>query len=172
MLGRYNSIAFPHKVSPLVREVMSHHAIVDVLQAPIGTNVRVRAVVPLSETSRPAGPVVAPRRMVHPQLATDRCAPHGSLVDDVTVVERLPLGNSGVALPGVLWPMRAHDNPEFGRHSGARESYGFPYPADDAVPLEVAVGRHSGLTSVARSRTCPGPTGRRGSTAGPSPITT
>ena len=77
VLGRYDSIAFPHKVSPLVREVMSHHAIVDVLQQLIGTNVKcVQSYLFLKHHGQP-GQSWHQDEGSSP-LVTDRCAPPGS----------------------------------------------------------------------------------------------
>ena len=148
VLGRYDSIAFPHKVSPLVREVMSHHAIVDVLQQLIGTNVKcVQSYLFLKHHGQP-GQSWHQDEWFIPTRDRSLCSAWIAL-DDVTVENGCLWEIPGSHRPGVLWPMRAHDNPEFGRHSGARESYGFPYPADDAVPLEVAGGGivfHHGYT--------------------------
>jgi hypothetical protein len=159
VLGRYDSIAFPHKVSPLVRDVMRHPAIVGVLQRLIGTNVKcVQSYLFLKRHGQP-GQSWHQDEWFIPTRDRSLCSAWIAF-DDVTVENGCLWEIPGSHRPGVLWPMRAHNNPEFGQHSGAQEAYGFPYSVDDAVPLEVAAGGvvfHHGYTlHMSRPNRVPG----------------
>jgi hypothetical protein len=138
---------------------MSHDAIVDVLRQLIGSNIKcAQSYLFLKHHGQP-GQSWHQDEWFIPTRDRSLCSAWIAL-DDVTVANGCLWEIPGSHLPGVLWPMRAHNNPEFGLHSGAQESYGFPHSVDNAVPMEVASGGvvfHHGYTlHMSRPNRSPG----------------
>lgn len=58
-------------------------------------------------------------------------------LEDATVANGCLRVFPGSHRPSVLWPMRAHDNPDLDRYETA---FGFPYAESDAVDIELKAG--------------------------------
>ena len=136
VIGKYLCIHFPHKISPLMTETVSHRVMVDALTAVIGPNVKcMQSMLFIKAAGKPGqawhqDEVYIPTR--------DRSLTGVWLaLDDATLENGCLWVVPGSNKSGVLWPMRFHEDARF---DCAHESYQTPYTDDDAVPVEVKAG--------------------------------
>ena len=130
------AIHFPHKLSPVFRATMRHPAIVEVLTALIGPDVKAMQSMLFV---KPAGkPGQAWHQDEHFLPTRDRslCGAWIAL-DDATIDNGCLWAHPGSHAPGILYPMQPHGEDRF---DVSAEAQAFPYPREGGVPIELAAG--------------------------------
>jgi ectoine hydroxylase-related dioxygenase (phytanoyl-CoA dioxygenase family) len=136
VLRRHLCIHFPHKLSPVLEGVARTPAVVDLLTAVIGPNVKlVQTMLFIKSEGRP-GQAWHQDEYFIPTRDRSLAAAWIAL-DDATVENGCLWVIPGSHRRGVLYPDREHDNTDF---DCSVESYGFAYSEADAVPVEVPAG--------------------------------
>jgi hypothetical protein len=134
--AQYLCIHLPHKASPVMRHYASAPAIVDVLTAVIGPNVKCMQSMLFMKASGKPGQAWHQDEDFIP--TRDRSLTGAWIaLDDATVENGCLWVIPGSHTPGILWAMREQVDPRF---DCTDESYGFPYTDDDAVAVEVPAG--------------------------------
>jgi ectoine hydroxylase-related dioxygenase (phytanoyl-CoA dioxygenase family) len=135
-LSRYLCIHFPHKISDLMHRYMSHPAIVDVLTAIIGPDVKcMQSMLFIKSAGKPGQAWHQDEDFIPTRDRTLTGA--WIALDDATTENGCLWVIPGSHKPGVLWAMREQTDPRF---DCTDESYGFPYSDEDAVAVEVKAG--------------------------------
>ena len=136
VLQRVLAIHFPHKASPVMRHMLSHPGIVEVLVRLLGPDVKcMQSMLFLKSAGKPGQ---AWHQDEHYIPTRDR-----SLVgvwialDDATLENGCLWMHPGSHVSGVIWPTRAHNDARFD-HS--EESYGWPFPVEGGAPVVVRAG--------------------------------
>jgi phytanoyl-CoA hydroxylase len=136
VLRRYLCIHFPHKVSPLMRDIARLPAAVEALTQVIGPNVKMmQSMLFMKSEGRPG--------QAWHQDETHIPTRDRSLTAIWIALDDAHIGNGclwvipGSHRAGVLYPDRPQDDPRF---DCTREAYGFRYRAEDAVPVELPAG--------------------------------
>jgi ectoine hydroxylase-related dioxygenase (phytanoyl-CoA dioxygenase family) len=136
VLARHLCVHFPHKVSPLFLELLSHPALVDALRALIGPDVKCMQSMLFIKASGKPGQAwhqdedyipTRDRSLTGCWIALDKATTENGCLWVIPGSQR----------PGVLWPMRWHADERF---DCSWESFDFPYSDTDAVPVEVEAG--------------------------------
>ncbi|HEY1447968.1 MAG TPA: phytanoyl-CoA dioxygenase family protein [Caulobacteraceae bacterium] len=136
LLGEVIAIHFPHKISELVLRTMAHPNIVPVLQSLISPNVK--AMQTMLFVKHAGQPGQAWHQDEHFIPTRDRSLTGAWIaLDDATIENGCMWMHPGSHRPGVLWPMRPHDDPRF---DVAEEVWGHPYPREGGAPVEVRAG--------------------------------
>jgi phytanoyl-CoA hydroxylase len=132
----YLCIHFPHKLSPLARAMLAHPNILAMLTRLIGPNVKcMQSMLFIKHAGKPGQAWHQDEDFIPTR---DRSLTAAWIaLDDATVDNGCLWAIPGSHRPGVLWPLRQHDNPEY---DSTPEAFNFPYKEDDARPIEVAAG--------------------------------
>jgi ectoine hydroxylase-related dioxygenase (phytanoyl-CoA dioxygenase family) len=130
------AIHFPHKLSPLVRETMAHPAIARVLTQLIGPDVNCMQSMYFVKAAGKPGQAWHQDEAFIPTRDRSLTAAWIAL-DDATIENGCLWVLPGSHRSGVIWPTRAHGNPEF---DATRAAYDFPYRDEDSVAVEVKAG--------------------------------
>jgi len=156
LLRRFLCIHFPHKISDVMYDALSHPAIVETLTACVSPNVKAMQSMLFIKASGKPGQAwhqdedyipTRDRSLVGAWIA----------LDDATVENGCLWILPGSHKPGILWDQEWHGDRRF---DCALESQGFPYSDEDAVPVEVKAGTivffngytlHRSLPNVAQS---------------------
>lgn len=130
------AIHFPHKVSPLMRDVLSHPRIVAVLTELVGPDVK--AMQSMLFVKNAGKPGQAWHQDEHYIPTRDRSLIGAWIaLDDATIDNGCLWMHPGSHRHGVIWPTRAHGD---GRFDNGEEAYAFPYEREGGVPVEVKAG--------------------------------
>ncbi|MAE67020.1 MAG: phytanoyl-CoA dioxygenase [Phycisphaeraceae bacterium] len=136
-LSRYFCLHFPHKISKPILDFVRHPALVEVLSAIIGPNVKCMQTMFFAKAPSGRGQAWHQDEFFIPTRDRSLCGAWVAL-DDVDQENGCLWVMPGSHEPGVLWPM---DENRDDRISGpSRSSYGYPFPDDDAVPVEMKAG--------------------------------
>jgi phytanoyl-CoA hydroxylase len=136
VIRRYLCIHYPHKISSLMRDAMRHPVIVDALTQIIGPDVK--AMQSMLFIKADGKPGQAWHQDEHFIPTRDRSlAAAWIALDDATVENGCLWVLPGSHRPGIIYPDREHDDPNY---DCTVESYDFPYTESDAVPVEVTAG--------------------------------
>lgn len=136
VLQRFLCIHYPHKMSALMRDMVQHPVVVDVLTQVIGPNVKCMQSMLFIKASGKPGQAWHQDEDFIP--TRDRSLTGAWLaLDDATIDNGCLWVIPGSHKPGVLWPMEVQNNPDF---DCTVASYGFPYTDEDAVPVELKAG--------------------------------
>jgi len=135
-MRRYVALNFPHKISPMIHEMMRHPVVVDALTRVIGPNVKAMQSMLFMKSEGKLGQ--AWHQDEHFIPTRDRSLTGAWIALDDAAVDNgclwvIPASHRA----GVLYPDREHDDPRF---DCAIEAYDFPYEDADAVPVEVEAG--------------------------------
>jgi chlorinating enzyme len=136
VIRKYLCVHFPHKISDLMFEVLSHPSIVNVLTSVIGPNVKCMQSMLFIKASGKPGQAWHQDEIYIP--TRDR-----SLTGAWIAMDDAHVGNGCLwVLPGshrrgVLYNMEWHGDRRF---DCSHEAQNFPYSNDDAVPVEVKAG--------------------------------
>jgi phytanoyl-CoA hydroxylase len=136
VLRRYLCIHFPHKLSPLVRDLGRHPAVVDALTAVIGPNVKMmQSMLFFKAPGRPG----QAWHQDESHIPTRDRSLRGVWIalDDATIDNGCLWVIPGSHRAGVLHPVRPHDDPRF---DPTPEAHGFRHADDEAVPVELPAG--------------------------------
>ena len=136
VIRRTHIIQLPHKVSPVMFELLAHPAITHVLQQIIGPNVKcLHSILFLKGPGKP-GQSWHQDEYYNP--TRDRSLTGAWIaLDEATVENGCMWMIPGSHKPGVIWRNRAHEDPRFDE---GHECYAFPFSEDDSVPVEMATG--------------------------------
>lgn len=136
-MSRYMVCVRPHKISQRYRELLGEARLVRVLQALIGANVKcVHSQVYFKAPGMPGNAWHQDENFLPTRdrsLVTAWIA-----LEDVTRENGCLRVFRGSHAPGVLYPMRPHNDPV--NLDRAEICYGFPYEEEDAVALEMKAG--------------------------------
>jgi phytanoyl-CoA hydroxylase len=136
VLRRYLCIHFPHKISRLMHQTLAHPAIVDILTAIIGPNVKCMQSMLFIKASGKPGQAWHQDEFFIP--TRDRSLAGAWIaMDDATVENGCLWVIPGSQRHGIIWPQRTHDDRRF---DCTGEAMYYPYTDDDAVPVEVKRG--------------------------------
>ncbi len=136
VLRRHLCIHFPHKLSPVLEGVAREPAVVDLLTAVIGPNVKlVQTMLFVKSEGRPGQAWHQDEYFIPTRDRSLRAA--WIALDDATVENGCLWVIPGSHRRGVLYPDREHDDAAY---DCTVESYGFAYSEADAVPVEVPAG--------------------------------
>jgi phytanoyl-CoA hydroxylase len=135
-MGRFLAIHFPHKLSALMKETLAHPRIVEVLTRGIGPNVKcMQSMLFIKNAGKPGQAWHQDEDFIPTR---DRSLGAAWIaLDDATIDNGCLWVIPGSHRPGILWPLRQHQNPEY---DFAPESYDYPYRDEDAIPVEVSAG--------------------------------
>jgi hypothetical protein len=155
VVSRFLSIDNPHKISPLSLATMRHPALVSVLTALIGPDVKaMQSMLFIKSKNRP-GQAWHQDELFIPTRDRSLTAAWIAL-DDATIGNGCLWAIPGSHTPGVLYPDRPQDDPRF---DCSDEAFGFPYRDEDAVPIEVAAGDAVFFNGYLLHRSLPNVTG-------------
>lgn len=136
LLQRHLCIHFPHKISPVMRQTLAAPPIVAALTSIIGPNVKcMQSMLFVKATGMPGqawhqDEIYIPTR--------DRSLTGAWIaLDDATVENGCLWAIPGSHRPGVLWPQEQRQDPRF---DCSAETHGYPFPDEEAVPLEAKAG--------------------------------
>jgi len=130
------AIHFPHKVSPLVRAMLAHPAIVDVLTQLVGPDVKcMQSMLFVKHAGQPG-------QAWHQDETFIPTADHSLVgawiaLDDATIDNGCLWLHPGSHATRTLWPSEHRADPRF---DGAPESFGWPWPREGGVAAEVRAG--------------------------------
>jgi len=136
VMQRTLCIHFPHKLSPLMHSLLAHPRIVQALTSTIGPNVKCMQSMLFFKSAGKPGQAWHQDEDYIPTRDRSLLGAWIAL-DDATVENGCLWIIPGSHKPGVLWKQEWHGNRSF---DCALESRGFPYTADDEVPVEVKRG--------------------------------
>jgi phytanoyl-CoA hydroxylase len=136
-LKRYLALHYPHKISEPMRDFIRHPALVNVLQAIIGPNVKCMQTMLFVKGPGNRGQGWHQDEFFIPTRDRSLCGVWIAL-DDADIENGGLWVIPGSHKPGVIWQMAPNKDP---RISGpTQSSYGFPFTEEDAVPVEVKAG--------------------------------
>lgn len=156
VLKQYLCIHFPYKLSAMMRAQVAQENIVEILTRVIGPNVKSMQSMLFIKASGKPGQAWHQDEFYIPTRDRSLCGVWLAL-DDATVENGCLWIIPGSQQPGILFPMRSHDDRAF---DCSWEAYEFPYRDDEAVPVEVKAGSvvvfngyllHRSLPNVAKS---------------------
>jgi phytanoyl-CoA hydroxylase len=129
-------IHFPHKLSPVMHDALSHPAIVQALTATIGPNVKCMQSMLFFKAAGKPGQAWHQDEDYIPTRDRSLLGAWIAL-DDATIENGCLWIIPGSHRPGILWKQEWHGDRSF---DCAWESRGFPYSSADEVPVEVKRG--------------------------------
>ncbi len=156
VLRQYLCIHFPHKISALMHDTLSHPAVIDVLTSVIGPDVKAMQSMLFIKAAGKPGQAWHQDEDYIPTRDRSLCGAWITL-DDATIQNGCLWIIPGSHKSGVLWDQQWHSDKRF---DCALESIGFPYHDEDAIPVEVKAGAvvffngytlHRSLPNVATS---------------------
>jgi len=136
VLERILCIHFPHKLSSIFHDSLSHPAITDTLTSVIGPNVKcMQSMLFLKASGKPGQAWHQDEDFIPTR---DRSLAGAWIALDDATLENgclwvLPRSHER----GILWPQKFHFDKRF---DCTRESYDFPWKDEDSVPVEVKAG--------------------------------
>ncbi len=136
VIRRYLCIHFPHKISPLMCDVASSPAIVDVLTKVVGPNIKIMQSMLFIKSEGKPGQAWHQDETHIPTRDRSLTAVWIAL-DDATVDNGCLWVIPGSHRAGVLYPVRDQDDPRF---DCTQEAYGFADRHREAIPVEVPAG--------------------------------
>jgi ectoine hydroxylase-related dioxygenase (phytanoyl-CoA dioxygenase family) len=136
-LKRYLALHYPHKISSTMRDLITHAALVEVLQAIIGPNVKCMQTMLFVKGPGNRGQGWHQDEYFIPTRDRSLCGVWIAL-DDADIENGGLWVIPGSHHPGIIWRMAPNQDP---RISGpTQSSYGYPFTEEDAVPVEVMAG--------------------------------
>ncbi|HZZ87276.1 MAG TPA: phytanoyl-CoA dioxygenase family protein [Caulobacteraceae bacterium] len=136
LLGEAVAIHFPHKISALMHEAMSHPKVVEVLRAIIGPDIKAMQTMLFVKKAGKPGQAWHQDEYFIPTRDRSLCGAWVAL-DDATVENGCMWMHPGSQAPGVLYRMRPHGDPRF---DSAHEAWDHPYEGQGGVPVELKAG--------------------------------
>lgn len=136
LMARHLAIHFPHKISPWFYELLGWPTVADALCDVIGPNVKCMQSMLFVKAPGKPGQAWHQDETYVPTRDRSLCGVWIAL-DDASIDNGclwvLPRSHAH----GVVWPAKPHGTKDFDE---GWESYGYPEPAPDAVPVELAAG--------------------------------
>jgi ectoine hydroxylase-related dioxygenase (phytanoyl-CoA dioxygenase family) len=136
LLGEVIAVHFPHKISPLMRRMMFHPRVVEVLTALIGPDVKSMQTMLFVKKAGKPGQAWHQDEYFIPTRDRSLCGAWIAL-DDATIENGCMWMHPGSQAPGVIYRMRPHGDARF---DSADEAWGHPFEGRDGVPVELKAG--------------------------------
>ena len=136
VMRRFLCIHFPHKMSQLMKDTISHPRIVEALTTVIGPDVKAMQSMLFIKSEGKPGQAWHQDEFFIPTRDRSLTAAWIAL-DDATVENGCLWVLPGSNVPGVIYPDREHDDERF---DCTVELYDFPYQDEDAIPVEMKAG--------------------------------
>lgn len=136
VLARVLCIHFPHKINAVMRRVMSHPSLVNVLTRTISPNVKSMQSMLFVKGSGKPGQAWHQDEFFIPTRDRSLCGGWIAL-DDATLENGCLWVIPGSHKRGILWEMHDHYDTRF---DCTQEAQSFPYTDADSVPVEVKAG--------------------------------
>ncbi len=136
VLRRYTCIHFPHKLSPLMRDLATAPAVVDAVTGVVGPNVKLMQSMLFIKSEGKPGQAWHQDEAHIPTRDRSLTAAWVAL-DDATVDNGCLWVIPGSHRSGVIYPTRPQDDDRF---DCTDEAYDFGYREADAVPVEIKAG--------------------------------
>ena len=130
------AIHFPHKVSARMRAAMHHRRVVEVLTRLIGPDVKTMQSILFVKAAGQPGQAWHQDETYIPTRDRSLCGVWIAL-DDATVENGCLWFHPGSHKPGVLWPLRPHEDPRF---DGSEQAQDHPFDPEGGVAVEVKAG--------------------------------
>jgi ectoine hydroxylase-related dioxygenase (phytanoyl-CoA dioxygenase family) len=130
------AIHFPHKASALMRQTLRHPAIVDTLTALIGPDVKCMQSMLFVKNAGKPGQAWHQDEYYIPTRDRSLIGAWIAL-DDATIDNGCLWMHPGSHKPGVIWPAKPHGDKRF---DNSAESFGWAWPREGGVPVEVPAG--------------------------------
>jgi phytanoyl-CoA hydroxylase len=130
------AIHFPHKASALMRQTLAYPAIVDVLTALVGPDVKAMQSMLFVKNAGKPGQAWHQDEYYIPTRDRSLIGAWIAL-DDATIDNGCLWMHPGSHRSGIIWPTRPHGDPRF---DNSEEACGFPYDREGGVPVEVKAG--------------------------------
>ncbi len=136
VIGSILALHMPHKISPLMRETMSHPRIVEIVKALVSPNLK--SMQTMLFVKKAGKPGQAWHQDEHYIATRDRslCGAWIAL-DDATIENGCMWMHPGSQLRGVLYPIKPHADARF---DSADEAFGHGYQREGGVPIELKAG--------------------------------
>jgi ectoine hydroxylase-related dioxygenase (phytanoyl-CoA dioxygenase family) len=136
VLQRVLAIHFPHKVSPLMRRMITHPPIVEALRELIGPDVKcMQSMLFVKNAGKPGQAWHQDETFIPTRDAS--LTGVWIALDDATIDNGCLWVQPGSHAERRLWPSRPCTDPRF---DGAPESHGWPWPHEGGVAAEVPAG--------------------------------
>jgi ectoine hydroxylase-related dioxygenase (phytanoyl-CoA dioxygenase family) len=136
VLRRYLCIHFPHKMSKVMANTMTHPITVDILTKIISPNVKCMQSMLFIKAAGKPGQAWHQDEFYIPTRDRSLCG-GWIAIDDATTENGCLWVLPGSHKHGILWPQHSHNDRRF---DCGGESIEFPYTDDDAIPVEVKSG--------------------------------
>jgi phytanoyl-CoA hydroxylase len=130
------AIHFPHKASPLMRDMLAHAGIVDVLRALIGPDIKCMQSMLFVKNAGKPGQAWHQDEYYIPTRDRSLCGVWIAL-DDAKIDNGCMWMHPGSNHDGVIWPTKAHGDRRF---DASEECYGWPYKDEGGIPIECQAG--------------------------------
>jgi len=136
VIGNILALHMPHKISPLMRETMSHPRIVEIVKVLVSPNLK--SMQTMLFVKKAGKPGQAWHQDEHYIATRDRslCGAWIAL-DDATIVNGCMWMHPGSQLRGVLYPTKPHADARF---DSADEAFDHGYQREGGVPIELQAG--------------------------------
>ncbi len=135
-MSRVLCVHFPHKLSPLIRATLAHPALVEVVNALLGPNLKCMQSMLFVKAAGKPGQAWHQDEDFIPTRDRSLIGAWIAL-DDATVSNGCLWVLPGSHQAGVLWPQRKHIDSRF---DCTHESWDFPWEDTDSIPVEVKAG--------------------------------
>jgi ectoine hydroxylase-related dioxygenase (phytanoyl-CoA dioxygenase family) len=130
------AIHFPHKASQVMRNALHHTGVVAVLTALLGPDVKCMQSMLFVKNAGKPGQAWHQDEFYIPTRDRSLIGAWIAL-DDATIDNGCLWMHPGSHKPGVIWPAKPHNDRRF---DNSAESYGWDYPREGGVPVEVKAG--------------------------------
>jgi phytanoyl-CoA hydroxylase len=135
-LANVLAVHFPHKVSPLMLEMLSHPPIVEILNLLIGPDVKAMQSMLFIKNAGKPGQAWHQDEFYIPTRDRSLTGVWIAL-EDATIENGCMWMQPASHQPGILYPMGKHHDLRF---DGNHETYDMPYDRESGVPIEVKAG--------------------------------
>jgi phytanoyl-CoA hydroxylase len=136
VIGNILALHMPHKISPLIRQSMSHPRIVEIVRALVGPNLKSMQTMLFVKKAGKPGQAWHQDEHYIPTRDRSLCGAWIAL-DDATIENGCLWMHPGSHERGVLYPIKPHADERF---DSADEVFGHAYPREGGVPIELQAG--------------------------------
>jgi phytanoyl-CoA hydroxylase len=130
------AVHFPHKLSALMRQTMSHPKVVEVLKAIIGPDIKAMQTMLFVKKAGKPGQAWHQDEFYIPTRDRSLCGAWIAL-DDATIENGCLWMHPGSQEPGVLYPTQPHGDDRF---DSADEVFAHPYEREGGTAVEIKAG--------------------------------
>jgi phytanoyl-CoA hydroxylase len=136
VIGNILALHMPHKISPLIRQSMSHPRIVEILKVLVSPNLKSMQTMLFVKKAGKPGQAWHQDEHYIPTRDRSLCGAWIAL-DDATIENGCLWMHPGSQRRGVLYPIKPHSDERF---DSADEVFGHGYPREGGVPVELKAG--------------------------------